>query len=389
MSIKCDVLIVGAGIAGSTCAVVLGKLGIDDVHVIERSKGIGLSHSQKIDFAEDKGLKKSLKKYNLPIIKETNVSRWFAPNQDMFELKSKINDIWFKRGDESSYENTVLKKSSANVIVNTDVVNISNGNVTAVDQRTREKIKYRPKMIVIATGNHLPYFNRDKEDKIIQNIYAKGFVFDSLDIGPDIPHIFFDNDFSQGSYLFMVQDSEESVGYLTYGSTINTSIKVENLKRNRVIEKAISKSKIKKQICGTLYIGKQCSLAYGNMLFIGDAANLMDPFLSYGVTNSVKSGIFAAEAIANGKSAKNQYKMLVNKEIFPELKKQFKMRKFFNKLENEDINCIIGLLNDLNAEGDIEELFDNTVKLTIKLTPRLIKELKLLKIFFKGIECII
>ena len=61
MSIKCDALVIGAGIAGSTCAAVLDKLGIEDVYVIERSKGIGLSHSQKIDFAEDKGFKKFLK----------------------------------------------------------------------------------------------------------------------------------------------------------------------------------------------------------------------------------------------------------------------------------------------------------------------------------------
>jgi len=387
MSIKCDVLVVGAGIAGSTCAAVLNNLGINDVIIVERSEELGLSHSQKIDFAENKGLKKLLVKYDLPILKETNTSRWFAPNNEMFEFKSRINDIWFKRGDKNSYENIALKNLEVNV--NTDVIKIENGFVTTVNKKSNKKLVYEPKTIVIATGNSLPYFNKDKKELLIQPLYAHGFVLDHIDIDPDIPHIFFDNNISTGSYLFMVQDSTEKIGYIAYGSSLGQPLTLQDFKKNELVKKAIAKSNILKNIEGAIYAGKQCSLSYDNMLFVGDAANLMDPFLSYGVTNSVKSGVFAAEAILDNMNIVEQYQSAVNNDISKELKKQFKMREFFNKLDNEDLNSIIVLLNKLNKNGDIEKIFDNTLKLTVKLTPCVVKELRLMKILFKGLRCML
>ncbi|MEM4258612.1 MAG: NAD(P)/FAD-dependent oxidoreductase [Candidatus Thermoplasmatota archaeon] len=388
-TIQCDVLVVGGGIAGSTCATVLDKLGVHDVHLIEKSKKIGQSHSQKIDFAEDKGLKKLLTKYNLPILKETNISRWFSPNQNMFELRSNIHDIWFKRGDSNSYENSVLKKSNVNIVIDTKVISINNNCVTVVNQSTQEKMTYEPRTIVIATGSHPPFFSNDKKENIIQTMHTKGFIFDKIDIDPDVPHIFFDNTLFPGSYLYMVQHSEENTGYFAYGTTAENNFGLEDFKKKNVIGKAISKSKIKKHIHGDLYVAKPCSLSQDNMLFIGDAANLMDPFLSYGVTNAIKSGVFAAEAIASGKDIHEEYKLSVNQEIVTEFKRQFKMRQFLNKLENEDIDCIVKLFNNLNEEGNIEKLFDNLPKLTSRVTPLLLKDLRLIKILFKGIGCVI
>ena len=99
-----DVLVLGGGISGSVCAYVLEKFGVEDIHLIERSKKIGEAHSPKIDFAEDKGLKELMEKYDLPIFNETNTSRWYSPSGEMFELKSKMSDIWFKRGVEKGGE---------------------------------------------------------------------------------------------------------------------------------------------------------------------------------------------------------------------------------------------------------------------------------------------
>jgi flavin-dependent dehydrogenase len=389
MSIKCDVLVVGAGVAGSTCTAILDKLGIENIYLIERSEEIGLSHSQKIDFAEDKGLKKILEKYNLPILKETNISRWFAPNQELFELKSKINDIWFKRGDKNSFETNILKKTEANIFCNTKVISISNGKITAIDQKNKKKIYFEPNFTVVATGNFHPYLNKNKKERILQNYYAKGYVLDDIDIDPDIPHIFFDKKSFQGSYLFMVQDSKEDIGYLAYASTSKTQLELDKIKKHKIIGKKISSSKITNQITGTIYFGKPCSLGHNNTLFVGDAANLMDPFLSYGVANSVKSGAFAAEAISNKKDVIEQYKRAITSKLFPEIKKQYKMRRFFEKLSNDDINCMIELLNYMNRNQDIEELFDNLGKLAIKITPFLLRNTKTLKLFLKGFRWLI
>jgi flavin-dependent dehydrogenase len=297
------------------------------------------------------------------ILKETNISRWFAPNQDMFEFKSDINDIWFKRGGTNSFENKILKKSNVNIILNTDVIDISSRNVKVRNIVTKEKKIYEPRIIVISSGNHQPYFSKDKDDNIIQSIYAHGFVVDCLDIEPDIPHIFFDCKLFHNSYLYMVQNSDENTGYIAYGRLLKDSLTVDELKKNKIINKALSKSKFKQNISGRLYTGNQSTLTEKNKLFIGDAANLMDPFLNYGVTNSIKSGIFAAESIAHGTNIMESYKTMVKKEISSELQKQMQMRRLFNKLNDKDINSIIRLLNGLNDNGKIEELFYNLPKL--------------------------
>lgn len=386
---KCEVLIIGGGIAGSTCATVLDKSGIDNIYVIERAKNIGLSHSKKIDFAEDKGLKKLLNKYNLPIFKETNISRWFAPNQEMFEFKSKINDIWFKRGDKNSFETTVLKTTNVNTITNTEVAQITNGIVKTVNQKTKEKVSYKPRHIVIATGNSPPYFNRDKQESIIQMFTTRGFVVDQIDIEPDIPYVFFDKSYFESSYMYMVQHSEEDVGYIAYGALKDTDLVFDDLKQNKQFGAVISRSTAIDQIHGTIYVGKPCSLTYDNLLFVGDAANLIDPLFSYGIANAVKSGIFAAEAIVNEKNIAENYMMTVKNEIFRELHQHLKLRKLLNSLNNKDINYLIKLLNDIDENEDINELFDNMGKLSIKLVPRLVKDFRLLSIIFKGVRCLI
>lgn len=387
MTIECDVLVVGSGIAGSTCASVLKRLGTQDVVILERSNEIGMSHSQKIDFAEDKGLKKLLVKYNLPIYKETNISRWYAPNNEMFELKSKINDVWFKRGDKNSYENRVLKNQEVNN--NTDVVKIKPNYVEAVNKISKQKLTYKPKNIVVATGHSKPYLNKYKKESIIKNLNAFGFVVDNLNIDPDIPYVFFDNKISKNSYIFMIQDSTEEIGYIAYGSISDKPINFKDLRKNKEICSLISDSKLIKKINGSIYVGKKCPLAYDNTLFVGDAANLMDPFLSYGITNAVKSGVFAAESITNDKDVSENYKKMLNIELSKELNQQLKLRKILDKLEDKDINNIIKLFNEINKEGNIEELANKPLKLAFTTMPYLLKNPGLLKIIYKGMSCVI
>jgi len=391
MTIDCDVLVVGGGISGSVCASVLDKLGVKDVHLLEKSEEIGASHSPKIDFAEDKGLKKLLKKYNLPVLKETNISRWFAPNGEMFELESRINDIWFKRGGQDSFESKVLESSDVAISANTEAVNLSRGRVKAMDQKSNKKVEYNPQIVVDATGNFSPHFNKDKERKTSENIYTRGLILDNIDIEYDIPYIFFDKNLFYGSYLYMVQASQEGCGYLAYGTKSDRQVSLNELEKKIPID-VFSEAEVRGEIRGSIYAAETCSLSRENILFVGDAANLMDPFLSYGVTNAVKSGIFAAKAISQEKGVKEirrMYEDSVRNKIHPELEKQFKLRAVFKRLDNKDIDCIIETLKSLNKEKNIENLFDEQVRLFINFLPQLIRRPRLFKIFSKSIREII
>ena len=113
----------------------------------------------------------------------------------------------------------------------------------------------------------------------------------------------------------------------------------------------------------------------------------MDPLFSYGVTNAIKSGIFAAEAIINGGNICNYYKKEIKEEILPELYRKNKLRILFDSLTNKEIDVIIKLLNSLSKKYDVDNLFDNNIKSGFVLIPYLLTNPTLQKLLIRSIRC--
>jgi len=389
-----DVLVLGGGISGSVCAYVLEKFGVEDIHLIERSKKIGEAHSPKIDFAEDKGLKELMEKYDLPIFNETNTSRWYSPSGEMFELKSKMSDIWFKRGVEKGggtepFEREVLDKTDVEVSTRTRAVNIRKGNVLALDEETDEEVKYSPDIVVDATGNFSPYLNEDKKRNMARRIPAAGFILDEIDIEPDIPHVFFDKDLYGDSYMLIFDGKVNNLSYLLYGLGERGGYLDFDELKNELPTDALSNSHVKGKIHGSIYLSRRCALTEENVLFVGDEANSMDPLLNYGVANAIKSGIFAAKAIAQGDTIneiKREYEHSFKKNLYPELRRNFKLRNVFNDLDNNDLNCLIRTFKELNKEDDIEELLERWDKMVMRGFPQILKRPRLLKMISRFVR---
>ena len=94
----------------------------------------------------------------------------------------------------------------------------------------------------------------------------------------------------------MVQHPEEKIGYIAYGTAINNNLAFKDLQKNKQFGQFLHNSKVVDKIQGSIYVGKPSQLVDNNILYVGDAANLMDPLFSYGITPSVKSAIFAAKS---------------------------------------------------------------------------------------------
>ena len=102
MSIKCDVLVVGAGASGSIAALSLAKKGFDVV-IAEKCSKVGLHTKDKIDITEETGLKEISKELKLPVKERTNKTKWFSLNHS-FLLESKIYDLYLlKINHDSSF----------------------------------------------------------------------------------------------------------------------------------------------------------------------------------------------------------------------------------------------------------------------------------------------
>lgn len=386
MVLDCDVLVVGGGIAGSTCASILDSSGYD-VNLIEQCDKLSHSHSQKIDFAEDKSLSTVISKYSLPLHKKTNLSRWYSPENQLFEFKSSIHDIWCKRGDENAYEITILKKSNVTLELNTKLRKIQNGIAKTI-QFPNKKKEYKAKHVIMATGNFLPSYSPDKIKKLDQLYYGHGFVIDRLNIKPDIPHVIFNKNIFDNSYLFMVHNSDENLSYLAYGSTSKKPLNINILKTNPVTRDALKQTKILKPIKGSIYLARPSTLVQDNILFVGDAANLMDPLFSYGITNAIHSAVYASESICKGGNVGEHYKKAC-KEMISEISMKYKLRILFDSFTNEEINSIISFLNTLSSNHDIDHLLDKKFKSILLISPYLITNSTMRKIMLKAIRCML
>jgi len=94
---ECDVLVVGAGPAGSVAALYSSKQGLNTV-LIERNNKIGAHTDTRIDSSPDFGLTEIIKEMELKTENLVYKSKWHSPSGRSFILHSKIGEYYFKRG---------------------------------------------------------------------------------------------------------------------------------------------------------------------------------------------------------------------------------------------------------------------------------------------------
>ncbi|HWQ29348.1 MAG TPA: dehydrogenase, partial [Negativicutes bacterium] len=78
----------------------------------------------------------------------------------------------------------------------------------------------------------------------------------------------------------------------------------------------------------------------GNVLFAGNAAGFTDDLIGCGALNAIESGMLAGRAIAEGRD----YNIL-SKPIFDDIVKFHELRKAYNRLDNGQLNLMVGALD--------------------------------------------
>jgi flavin-dependent dehydrogenase len=76
-----------------------------------------------------------------------------------------------------------------------------------------------------------------------------------------------------------------------------------------------------------------------NIFFTGNAVGAIDPFLGFGIINSIITGVMAARSITENKDYEDLIKWPTEKN-----KQLFEFRKIYEKLNNKDYDIMIGSL---------------------------------------------
>ena len=195
---ECDVLIVGAGCAGSVAALKLSRAGLKVV-VVEKEDTIGGHTNTKIDITENKDIQSIVDELELPVLKKCNQSKWFSPNYS-FTWDSNVSDLYFKRGSEPGcLEVEVMKnavKAGAKLLLSTQIskFNFNGENITSAILKGNSTEEVKPKTVIIADGYAGTTAEQAGFEKPKENVTIAGYgiTCNNIDMPLDTTWIFLD-----------------------------------------------------------------------------------------------------------------------------------------------------------------------------------------------------
>ena len=364
---ECDVLVVGAGPAGSVAALYCSKQGLNTV-LIERANKIGAHTNTRIDSSTDFGLTEIIKEMELKTENLVYKSKWHSPSGRSFILHSKIGEYYFKRGpDSDSFECVTVSKAIKNgctLFLDTAVEEINKDggrfDEVIISQGT-EKIVIKPEIIIAADGGN-SIFHRYFDKRFVEKKRVAYGVTGKNFIRPDTSEIYFDSELAPGGYFYLVTclNGISSAGIILDSNKMQKNAGdyfYDYLNENSKIADRLNP--ITNNFVGYGEIFDLDTYLYENLLFVGDAAGLIDPFLGYGMIPAIISAYCAGKHSVNAVNNKdysllNRYAMDIKQRFTKRLPHLY--RKVFNSLDNDDFDLLIEMLEGLQSKIDIDEL---------------------------------
>ena len=366
--INCDVLVVGAGPAGSVAALYSSKQGLNTV-LIEKNNKIGAHTNTKIDSSSDFGLTEIITEMGLKTESLVYNSKWHSPSGRSFTLHSKIGEYYFKRGpDPDSFEcSTVSKaiKSGCKLFRGAIVEEIKeDGKMffeVTISSQGAEKLVIKPKIIIAADGGN-SIFHQYVDKRFVNKDRIAYGVTGTYFIQPETSETCFDAELAPGGYFYIVT----SLSGLSSAGIVLDSGKMQQSAVNYFYEYLNKNSKIADKLNPITNNFEGCGKIFDldtyhnkNLLLVGDAAGLIDPLLGYGMMPAIISAYCAGEHSVNAIN-NNDYSLLngYDTDIEQRFTKRLShlYRKVFGSLDNEDFELIIEILEGLESKIDIDEL---------------------------------
>ncbi|MBN1941134.1 MAG: NAD(P)/FAD-dependent oxidoreductase [Candidatus Diapherotrites archaeon] len=400
MALNCDVLVIGAGVAGSVSALKLAKSGYT-VILVEKLKKVGVHSNTKVDITESIGIEDISRELKLGFLGKSQKSKWFAFSKS-FLFDSRVHDFFVKRGSEKdSFDVTTAKaavKAGAKLFLDSQVEKLEfNGDeIESVLVKSRgKKIVVKPKFVIGADGANSHSLSlsglHEFEEKGVE-ISAFGVITKNLKLPQKMTHVFFHSELAPGGYFF-IANTHKNYGVASVvvnKSRIDRHEKhyFENLvKSNKLLLEVFSGARIVNNFFGSSKSGVLTKKTRGNFLVVGDAARLLDPVFGYGVRPAILSAYLAAESIEKSLKNKDNYLHEYEQNLLEKLgdaSSAHFLRKVFDRLDNSDFDHLIESAQHTHKQKHLDAVFEKPhLHRTLLFKTALRNPLKTLKISTK------
>ncbi|MBU0636213.1 NAD(P)/FAD-dependent oxidoreductase [Candidatus Micrarchaeota archaeon] len=379
MKQKCDVLVVGAGMAGLVAGLKLAKDGLDVV-LVEKNKQFGVHNNTKLDITESSDLDPIISELKLPVLDRSNTSKWFSP-KNHFLFESKVHDLFLKRGAEKdSFDSVVgknVQKKGVNVLFDSQLQNLNfvHGSVVSATIKHKNKKKeFFPKFVVGADGSYGKTAQLAGLDSFVgkeTQIAGFGIAGTNFDLAPSLTHIFFDHRLLPGGYFYIAQ-SKKVLGFAM--AVFNKARTQGNL--SAYYKKFVSSNPIVKNLlldhtpfnfsAGACRVAMLKRRVKGNLCLVGDSARVMDPIFGYGARQAIFSGFHAADTIARNFSHHHfvlpNYHDLLGKTLLSAEREAHFLRSLFDRLTNRDFDFLVEAASFLHEHKNLDEVLEKPPK---------------------------
>lgn len=359
MEEKFDVIISGAGPAGSACAAFLGQKGYSvlllDKAFFPRDKTCGDALSGKsISVIRKLGIENEIQKnlhakiygvtlsspngtiLNVPIPQKNGQKNYgYCARREVFD-----NIVFNAAKKQKSV--TIKEKFQVSGIV------MENGFVKGVkgtDLEKKEQLEFRAGLVVGADGSHSAVATALGVNKVDDKHYCTAIraYYEGVSGMNDTIEIHFIDEVMPGYFwIFPIENGLANVGVGMLFSDLkkkNVNLKkamFDAIEKNELFKKRFAGAKMAGEVKGwTLPFGsKHRKVAFNGAVLLGDAAALIDPFSGEGVGNALTSASIAVPVIEKALKSKDfsekalgEYETNLRKELDPELQTSYKLQR--------------------------------------------------------------
>ncbi|PTD93999.1 digeranylgeranylglycerophospholipid reductase [archaeon SCG-AAA382B04] len=363
--IEKDLLVIGAGPAGSTAAKFAAKKGLDTL-VIEKRQEIGTP----IRCAE--GVGKNVEEFveieNDFISKDVEGAKIFSPNQELFEMAERAagDEVGYilerKKFDQYLVEKAIEEGAEVKLRTRAKDIERDGDSIITKAIRNGKKIKIKSKIVIAADGvesriGRLTGIIDSLSLKDIESC-AQYLVTGIEDIDLDYTHFYLGKEIAPGGYAWIFPKGPESANVGLGVQPTRASKKPKEYLDEFMTQLGLEDGKIIEEMFGGVPVAEPLETAIDdNIMLVGDAARQADPITGGGIINGIKAGKIAAEAAKRSKENENYskdtlkyYEEKRKQEIALKNKRNYQLKELFQSLGDEKYNSIVSSLKGTDFE---------------------------------------